>query len=153
MSDDQWVVVPNWEKLQHYTDRDPPWIKFYTSVNSDDDWCRLSLSARGLLVTLWAEYARSRGQLNTSAIPAVCRQKVLRKTLVSLCDAGLLQLSASKPLALTRSREKNLETEKKKTGTPANNGPVPVQEEEPNRDPQALEKIKAMAERIGTTTW
>jgi len=108
-----WIVIPNWDKLQHYTDRDPPWIKFYTSVNSDDDWCQLSLAARGLLVTLWAEYARSRGQLCTSAIPAVCRQKVLRKTLVSLNDAGLIQLSASKPLALTRSREAEKKREEK----------------------------------------
>jgi hypothetical protein len=110
-----WIVIPNWDRFQHYTDRTPPWIKLYLELNSNDEWCELSLSARGLLVTLWVEYGRSRGQIKVSAIPQICRQKVLRKTLESLNDAGLIKVVASRPLALARSREVEVEKEKKKT--------------------------------------
>jgi hypothetical protein len=109
VSAERWIVVRNWDRFQHYTDREPVWIKVYTELNSSDEWCELSLAARGLLVTLWVEYGRSRGQIRASAIPQLCRQKVLRKTLESLVDAGFIEVSASKPLAFARSREKSRE--------------------------------------------
>ena len=34
---DGWIVIPNWEKFQHYTDRNPPWVKLYTELNRRDE--------------------------------------------------------------------------------------------------------------------
>lgn len=110
---ERWVVVRNWDKFQHYKDREPLWIKVYLELANDEDWCQLSLAARGLLVSLWVEYGASRGILPLGSIAPRIRQKVLKKTLDSLVQAGFIALSASKPLALARSREVEVEVEKK----------------------------------------
>ena len=47
---ERWIVIPNWDKFQHYSDRDPVWIKVYTELNSRDEWRQLSYAQRGLLV-------------------------------------------------------------------------------------------------------
>ena len=41
---DGWIVIPNWDKFQHYKDRDPVWIKLYLELNSRDDWRRLTFA-------------------------------------------------------------------------------------------------------------
>jgi hypothetical protein len=105
MSDERWIVVPNWETFQHYGDRTPPWIKVYTELNSNGAWCDLSDAERGLLVSIWIEYARSRGVLSTTKVPSKVGQRSRKRQFERLNDAGFIQLSASKPLALARSRE------------------------------------------------
>jgi len=112
---ERWVVIRNWDKFQHYKDREPLWIKVYLELANDEDWCGLSLASRGLLVSLWVEYGASRGILPLRSIGPRIRQKVLKKTLDPLVQAGFIALSASKPLALARSREVEVEVEKKKT--------------------------------------
>jgi hypothetical protein len=109
MSADGWIVVPGWDKFQHYHDRNPVWIKLYLELRSDDGWRQLSLAGRGLLVSIWIEFGASRGVLRASDLPSRVAQKNLRRTLDSLRKAGFIQVSASKPLALTRSREKEKE--------------------------------------------
>src|SRR5262245_4935820 len=109
---DEWLVIPNWEKFQHYRDRDPLWIKVYTELEARDEWRQLSLSQRGLLTSLWLQFALSRGQLRTSDIPARVAQKVPRRSLDSLAAAGFIEFSASKPLALARARALAVETER-----------------------------------------
>lgn len=113
MNDDRWIIVPNWDKFQHYTDREPIWIKVYTELNSDDAWGDLSDSERGLLVTIWIEYARARGTLKVSKVPSKVGQKSRKGQLERLNDAGFIRIVASKPLALTRSREVEVEKKKK----------------------------------------
>jgi hypothetical protein len=98
----QWIVIPNWDKFQHYKDRTPPWIKLYTELNSSDAWLSLTDAERGLLVTIWVEYARSRGDLKASRVPAARAQKNRRRGFERLNDAGFIQLSASRPLAPKR---------------------------------------------------
>jgi hypothetical protein len=106
VSDDLWIIVPKWDKFQHYTDRDPLWIKVYTELGSNPDFCDLTAASRGVLLTVWVEFARSRGQLKLSRVLDQIPNKGLTKSLESLSDAGFILLSAIKPLALTRSREK-----------------------------------------------
>jgi hypothetical protein len=100
MIDDPWIIVPNWDKFQHYKDRYPPWIKLYTELNSRDDWLSLSDSSRGLLALIWIEFARSSGQQRYSKLPSNDRQKNRRRTLERLRDAGFIDLSATKPTRL-----------------------------------------------------
>ena len=117
--DDMWIVVPNWSRFQHYKDRDPTWIKVYANLNSDDKWCRLSASQRGLLVSVWVEYARADGVLRVPRMRDVMGQACDRygnftKQLESLNHAGLIELSASKPLALRYQRASPRREEKRK---------------------------------------
>jgi hypothetical protein len=32
------IAIRNWEKFQHYKDRDPPWIKFYRDILTAESW-------------------------------------------------------------------------------------------------------------------
>ena len=90
----EWIVIPNWEKFQHRSDRSLPWLKLYIELEGRDDWRQLSLAARGLLVCIWIEYRRSKGLLRSSDIPGRVAQKFPRRTLDSLVAAGFVQLSA-----------------------------------------------------------
>ena len=115
---ERWVVIPNWDKFQHYKDRDPVWIKLYLELRSRDEWRQLSLSARGLLVCLWVEYAASNGLLRTSDIPGRVAQKVHRRTFDSLLEAGLVVVSSRRPLALARARALAREEKEKEPPKP-----------------------------------
>jgi len=123
----EWIVVPNWDKFQHYTDRDPVWIKVYTELNSRDDFLELTPSGRGLLLTIWLEYARSRGRLRAKTVLLLCGPHSRYAHLKPLVDAGYIQLSAS-PRALAREevkREKNKQELARK--------PRPVDNSDPGR--------------------
>jgi hypothetical protein len=111
---DRWIVVRNWDKFQHYKDRAPAWIKLYTELSGRDDWLDLPFTERGLLVTIWIEYARSGGQLKVSGLSARGHDRVRGRSLQRLNDAGFIEFSASRPLALrARAKEKEKEKEKK----------------------------------------
>ena len=101
----EWIVIPNWDKFQHYKDREPVWIKLYLELRSADEWRHLTLTERGLLVSIWMEFGAARGVLRASDLPSRVAQKSLRRSLNSLKEAGFIELVASKPLALARSRE------------------------------------------------
>ena len=34
----EYFTVRNWRKFQHYTDRNPPWIKLHFEMLSSADW-------------------------------------------------------------------------------------------------------------------
>ena len=69
---EQWIVVPGWDKFQHYKDRAPPWIKLYTELNSRADWLGLGVAERGLLCTIWVEYSRSHGVVSVQQVRRLC---------------------------------------------------------------------------------
>ena len=93
---------------------DPFHFKVYAELNSRDEWRRLPYSERGLLVTIWIEYRRSGGQLRAMDIGLRGGQRVRLRSLQSLNDAGFIQLSASKPLAL-RARERRSREREERT--------------------------------------
>jgi len=96
-----WIVIPNWRRFQHYKDRQPRWIKVYTELMSDPAFLGLTLAQRGLLISLWLEYARSRGaiKMHTSTIARQVGERVFTAQLEALNHAGFIEVSASKPLA------------------------------------------------------
>lgn len=138
MSDGEgpWVVIPNWGRFQHYSDRDPTWIKDYVSQLEDDDWLKLTSAARGVLTTARLMYAASDGKLTLRRLKAALKSgnRRLEVNLASLNDAGLIRFSASKPLALARSREKRSE---EKTDRASAQPPNPGPSTAPN-DPERL---------------
>ena len=99
MSDERWIVVPSWEKFQHYKDRNPVWIKLYIELAHKDEWLRLTGPQRGMLVTVWLEYALSKGRVSREMIRRSLGESFRNATLESLNDAGFIQFVASKPLA------------------------------------------------------
>lgn len=104
----RFLSIKNFEKYQHYKDRNPPWVKLYWDILSDDKFVMLDLYERGLychLILLASrhgnyipddpEYIRLQLKLSTS--PDLTRLKQ---------DGFLLAVryrrhhrSASKPLA------------------------------------------------------
>lgn len=96
----KWIVIPKWEKFQHYADRAPIWIKVQTDLNRTDKWRRLSMAERGLVVCLWIEYAASNGLLRTSDVPGRIGQKIPSRTWDAIWDAGFVEFTASRPQAL-----------------------------------------------------
>lgn len=114
MGDDLWIVVPNWDKFQHYGNRrDAPWIKLYNELNSRVEWLELSVAERGLLVTVWIEYSRSGGAVRRSFVQQLCRGSAREQHWESLNHAGFIHFSASKPLALRALAREEVEKEKK----------------------------------------
>ena len=102
---DGWIVVPNWDKYQSYKDREPKWIKLHLALNSDDDWLGITIAERGMLTTIWVEYARSRGQLRVGKVMQLCGKSARSKHVTSLSHAGFIRIVGTKPLAHARSRE------------------------------------------------
>lgn len=59
MSDTKFIKIKNWEKFQHYTDRNPPWIKLYHSLLDDYHYGCLQDDSKLLLTTLYLLASRS----------------------------------------------------------------------------------------------
>lgn len=55
---DHVLVVVNWGTFQHYKNRNPPWIKFHTSLLDDYEFQRLPDAAKWQLLLLWLVAAR-----------------------------------------------------------------------------------------------
>jgi hypothetical protein len=121
ISPSDWIIVPKWEKFQHYKNRDPLWIKVYTKLLHDPKFLKLSPASRGLLMTIWLMFASESGELTVEMVGRYGGHGVGFYQLMSLNDAGFIELSASKPLATKKEKEKEKES------------PSPLTDEEAHR--------------------
>lgn len=98
---DGWIVIPNWDRFQHYKNRDPTWIKNYVSLLHDPAYAELTWAQRGILHAIWLEYAASHRAItgSTSGVSRALGGRVTAAQLKALNDAGFIRLSASRPLA------------------------------------------------------
>jgi len=112
---DGWIVIPNWDRYQHYADRAPAWIKDHASQLDDDEYISLTFAQRGLLSGIRLAYAASDGRLpkNTLRVSSRLGQRVTERQLNALRDAGFIDISASRPVSLTRARERALEEKRR----------------------------------------
>ena len=138
---DGWIVVPNWDRFQHYQDRRPVWIKVYLELADSEEWAALSLAQRGLLVSIWVEFCSSRGHLPVRSLSKRVRQKTSERTVKSLSDAGFISIVASKPLAL---EEKTLKEQTRSVASKREPEPTPPQT---NASP-AVEGSELIVERL-----
>jgi len=101
VADEEWIIVPKWDRFQHYHDRSPAWIKVHVELLHDDAWLGLTSHQRGVLLKVWLAYAASHRQLRgtTSTLSRQLGERILITTLKALNDAGFIEFSASKPLA------------------------------------------------------
>jgi hypothetical protein len=143
-----WIVVRNWDKFQHYSERRPVWIKLYTDINSSDEWLELSTAARGMLTTIWAEYARSGGHLRVEKCMQLCGKSARSAHIDSLIHAGFIQVVASKPLAQRREEEEKKDL-KSLPLTPKAENPKPAPPTAPYKsNVQAANGYEAIARMI-----
>lgn len=111
----RWVVIPGWERFQHYGDRRPVWVKNYTEQLDNEDYLELPAAARGLLHDLRLLYAKRKKVLpwEPKTLSFLLGYSVTSRDLNRLRKAGFLGISASKPaskpasdlLATQRARE------------------------------------------------
>jgi hypothetical protein len=154
--DDGWIVIPNWDEYQHYKDRDAPWIKDYVAQLHHPDYRGLTFAQRGLLHDLRLLYAASnrnvphaRVHQGTHAgmhayqnLSGALGARVDSTQLLRLNEAGLIAFAASRPLA---ARTKRREEKRREEHDPLLNASDP----EPERDPDAAQKMRDLADRIG----
>lgn len=57
------LKVRNWEKFQHYKDRDPPWIKLHFTLLSSEDWVSLDDASRVLAIACMLVASRNKGSV------------------------------------------------------------------------------------------
>lgn len=57
------LSVKNFERYQHYRDRNPPWIKLYKSLYTDREFMSLSIEARYLYIGLLALFSECANKL------------------------------------------------------------------------------------------
>jgi len=58
-----YINVVNWEKFQHYKDRDPPWIKLYNSLLDDYEYGCLQDDSKLLLISLFLLAGRNENKI------------------------------------------------------------------------------------------
>lgn len=144
----RWIEICRWEQFQHYTNRDPLWIKNYTRLMADDSYLSLSGHRRAILHGLWLEYAKS-GRLvadNTAMIASRLRLRVTRTDLEALNHAGFIRFRASKPLArrYPRSRERSTAlTSSTKEADSAASATLPISEPEQSNNHPLTDRLLA----------
>ncbi len=134
MSDDRWIWIPNWDGptgFQHYKDRDPKWIKCYTRLLSKDEYMELTFAERGLLLSIWLEYARSHRALRSHSTRLSQRlgQKVYKRSLESLIHAGFVEIVDSETLAKRKQLASPEKRREEKTTGVSGKRPVHVWQE------------------------
>ena len=90
----EYFTVRNWRKYQHYTDRNPPWIKLHFEILSSPDWVMLADESRVLLVACMLIASRNEGRVpnNPEYIKRLCyMKKVAFKPLI---DIGFLEYAS-----------------------------------------------------------
>jgi hypothetical protein len=131
-----WLRIPNWERFQHYKDRNPPWIKLHRSLLDDYAFAELADAKKGHLILIWLFAASQAGGRIPNDATFLSRKLGTTELidLDALIHAGFLvteqnacealagsKHDASNALALARSREteSEAESEKKNASSPA----------------------------------
>ncbi|HYW86318.1 MAG TPA: hypothetical protein VFB50_01000 [Chloroflexota bacterium] len=119
------IVIPNWDRFQHYTARRPAWIKNYTELLDDQRYLKLTPNRRALLHGLWLMYASSRRELtdNTSILSSRLRQRVTSRDLAALNHAGFIRFSFRNPEESFTAKEKRREKTSVGSNVPADTPP------------------------------
>jgi len=111
--------IKNWERFQHYKNRNPPWIKLHMEMLGSEDWVMLDDASKLLMVVCMMLAARADGVLKAETA-YIRRVAYLRSSpnlkplvecgfLVPLADASTLQADACPE------KEKEKEAEKENT--------------------------------------
>ena len=141
MSEERWIVIPNWGRFQHYQKRAgeqvtrPDWIKNYGRLLHDDAYLKLTLRQRGILHGIWLLYASSGQQLGASVAQLgrlLGEDTVRTRDLEALSDAGFIAFSSRDGLdGLYTNSSPEQYKEEKEQATKLSNGSVDLPEDHP----------------------
>lgn len=139
--------IKNWEKYQHYKDRNPPWIKLHVEILASEDWVSLADASKLLMVVCMVIAARENGVLpgNADYIKRVAYLDK-RPDLSPLIECGFLEevlaeASESKQAQAIARPEKEGETEKKDTRSADADPPIHFDEEMVNAYNDVAEQL------------
>lgn len=114
------IAVKNWEKFQHYADRDPTWIKLYRDVLTTEAWVLGTDVSRLLQIAITLLAARYKNAIphQWALIKKVASldftEAQFKKAIEHLSEQNFLEIqcveqSASNPLAQCYAREEKRE--------------------------------------------
>lgn len=94
------LQIKDWETWQSYRkDRGaPPWIKLHTRLLADPQWCALSDSDKGCLVSIWMIAASNNGQVTSD--PSILRKLCLldkKPNINKFIELGFLVTTTCQP--------------------------------------------------------
>lgn len=97
------IAVKNFERFQHYKDRNPKWIKLYNEILDDYEFGRLPDASKWLAVGIWLLASRYENRIPND--PEWIGRRINARGAVDLApllSAGFITLSqpASEPLAI-----------------------------------------------------
>ena len=117
----EYFRVVNWKKFQHYSKRNPPWIKLYVSLLSSPDFYSLDDAQKWCIAAIWLLASK----LNNK-IPYDSRYVTSQTGVKSQIDldfylsGGYIEMLASVSVSL--SEEKKDTSREEKTNTAGGNG-------------------------------
>jgi hypothetical protein len=82
------LQVRDWDHFQHYKDRNPPWIKFYTALLDDYEFSILPELTQLALVRIWLLAARQNNRLRNDPVWIQHRAGLLTPPDLSALVAG-----------------------------------------------------------------
>jgi len=122
----EYISIKNWEKYQHYRDRNPPWIKLYHALLDDYKYCCLQDASKLLLTSLFLLASRNENKIPADSTWIKMKSSIKGKIdFKPLLSAGFISLNndASRSLANDKQNgvpetetETETETEKKTYG-------------------------------------
>ncbi|KAB8042571.1 hypothetical protein [Janthinobacterium aquaticum] len=59
----EFLAIKNWDTFQHYSKRNPPWIKLHRAILDDYAFCSLPDAAKGHLMMLWLYGSQNDGKV------------------------------------------------------------------------------------------
>jgi len=92
------IAVKNWERFQHYKDRDPPWIKLYRDMLTSEPWVlgtdisRLVQVAITLLAARYSNAIPYQFQLLRKVASLDCTEKQFGKAIDFLASVSFLEI-------------------------------------------------------------
>jgi uncharacterized phage protein (TIGR02220 family) len=116
------MKVKDWDKFQHFKDRNPVWIKLYRTLLDDIEWHRLSGDDAKHLVMLWLLASERKGYIpdvKEVAFRLRITETKAKQTLtklshwLDLSDIGLIQ-EEEDDCSLEKRRERDREEKRKK---------------------------------------
>lgn len=114
----EFISVKNWEKFQHYKDRNPPWIKLHRDLLRDYDFSCLQDADKLLLMLLWLLASQLGNRIPND--PEWIRQQIGVKDIPSikpLIDQGFIYIDSMTLAECKQSAVGETETEAYKEET------------------------------------
>jgi len=93
-----YLCIPNWDDLQHYKDRSPPWIKLHNELLEDYEFESLQDASKAHLLCIWLLASRTGNKIKADS--RWIARKIGANTevnLTELIEAGFLVLNQPLP--------------------------------------------------------